>query len=157
MILIGMLSFLTWKRGARRERTAALEVLRLLSALAVVILLCQPEWRTIIHPDAKPKIAILWDDSKSMTTIDAPLPPVLSAKADVVSRSDWVQKALASELWRPLEADGANEVEALPFATPDAENPALSGSDIESPLAGLLEKQKGRKPSGRPLRDFDFD
>ena len=141
MILIGTLSFLTWKRSVRRGRTAALEILRLLSALAVVILLCQPEWRTIIHPDAKPKIAILWDDSRSMTTIDAPLPPVLSSKADVVSRSEWIQKALASELWRPLEADGANEVEALPFATPDAENPALSGSDIESPLTGLLEKQ----------------
>jgi hypothetical protein len=141
MILIGALSFLTWKRSPHRGRTAALEILRLLSALAVVILLCQPEWRTIIHPDTKPKIAILWDDSKSMTTVDAPLPPVLSAKADIVSRADWVEKALASDLWRPLEANGANEVDALPFATPDVEKPALSGSDLETPLAELLEKQ----------------
>jgi hypothetical protein len=141
MILIGALSFLTWKRSPHRGRTAALEILRLLSALAVVILLCQPEWRTIIHPDTKPKIAILWDDSKSMTTIDAPLPPVLSSKAEIVSRADWVKKALASDLWRPLESNGANEVEALPFATPDAEKPALSGSDLETPLADLLEKQ----------------
>jgi hypothetical protein len=141
MILIGALSFLSWKRSPHRGRTAALEILRILSALAVVILLCQPEWRTIIHPDTKPKITILWDDSKSMATIDAPLPPVLSGRAEIVSRSDWTKKALASDLWRPLEADGANEVEALPFATPDADKPALSGSDLETPLSGLLEKQ----------------
>lgn len=141
MILIAALSFLSWKRSPHRGRTAALEILRILSALAVVILLCQPEWRTIIHPDAKPKITILWDDSKSMTTVDAPLPPVLSAKAEIVSRADWVKKALASDLWKPLEADGANEVEALPFATPDAHKPGLSGSDLETPLSGLLEKQ----------------
>jgi len=141
LILIGSLSFLTWKRSPHRGRTAALEILRMLAALAVVILLWQPEWRTIIHPNTKPKIAILWDDSKSMGTIDAPLPPVLSAKADVVSRAAWVKKALASELWKPLEAEGANDVEALPFATPDAENPALSGSDLESPLSGLLKEQ----------------
>lgn len=142
LILIGALSFLTWKRSPHHRRTAALEILRLLSALAVVILLWQPEWRTIIHPDAKPKIAILWDDSKSMTTIDAPLPPVLSAKNDIVSRADWVKKALASELWKPLEAEGANDVEALPFATPDTDNAALSGSDLELPLSSLLEKQE---------------
>ena len=113
----------------------------MLAALAVVILLWQPEWRTIIHPDTKPKIAILWDDSKSMTTIDAPLPPVLSAKSEIVSRADWVEKALASELWKPLEAAGANEVEALSFATPDADKPALSGTDLETPLSELLENQ----------------
>ncbi len=98
LILIGALSFLTWRRSPHRGRTAVLEILRMLAALAVVILLWQPEWRTIIHPDTKPKIAILWDDSKSMTTIDAPLPPVLTDQAEIVSRADWVKKALASDL-----------------------------------------------------------
>ncbi len=141
LILIGTLSFLTWKRNPHRKRTAALEILRMLAAITVVILLWQPEWLTIVHPDTKPRIAILWDDSKSMTTVDAQLPPVLSQKADIVSRADWVKKALASDLWKPLEANGANEVDTLPFATPLKDKEALSGTDIETPLSDLLEKQ----------------
>jgi hypothetical protein len=141
LILIGTLSFLTWKRSPHRARTAALEVLRMLAVLAVVLLLWQPEWRTVIHPDTKPQIVILWDDSKSMQTIDAALPPVLSDRSDIVSRADWAQKALASDLWRPLEAEGRNEVDALPFAAPDPDNPALSGTDLETPLSGLLENR----------------
>ncbi|MEI6179089.1 MAG: hypothetical protein WCS43_19515, partial [Verrucomicrobiota bacterium] len=110
LLLIGALSFLTWRRSPHRRRTAILEILRMIAAIVVVILLWQPEWRTIINPDTKPRIAILWDDSKSMTTIDAQLPPTLSEKSEIVSRAEWVKKALASDLWKPLEAGGANEV-----------------------------------------------
>ena len=141
LILIGCLSWLTWRRSPHRGRTAVLELLRLTIALAVVILLWQPEWRTILHPDTKPKIAILWDDSKSMTTIDAPLPPALADHATIVSRAEWVKKALASDLWKPLEAQGANELVVLPFATPDKDQPALSGTDLETPLAQVLDQQ----------------
>ncbi len=141
LILIGSLSFLTWRRSPHPGRTAVLEILRMTAALAVVLLLWQPEWRTILHPDTKPKIAILWDDSKSMTTIDAPLPPALTDRAEVVSRAEWVKKALAFDLWKPLEANGANELVALPFATPQPDLAALAGTDLESPLTEVLEKQ----------------
>ncbi|MES2923824.1 MAG: hypothetical protein V4819_19880 [Verrucomicrobiota bacterium] len=141
LILVAVLSVVSWKRSPHPKRTAALECLRFLSALVVVILLWQPEWLTTIHPDTKPQIAILWDDSKSMTTLDATLPPVLSEKSEVVSRAEWVKKALASDLWKPLEADGANEVSALPFATPPTENGAIAGTDLETPLTDLIAKQ----------------
>ncbi len=141
LILIGALSFLTWKRSPHPRRTAVLEILRMTAAIAVVILLWQPEWRTIVNPNTKPKIAILWDDSKSMTTIDAQLPAVLSEKSEIVSRADWVQKVLSSDLWKPLAANGKNEVTSLPFASPNKENPALSGSDLEAPLSEILEQQ----------------
>lgn len=141
LLLIGTLSFLTWKRSPHRGRTGALEFLRMAATLAVVILLWQPEWLTIIHPDTKPKIAILWDDSKSMTTIDAALPPGLSDQNEIVSRANWVKTALASDLWKPLEADGANEIITLPFASPAADQPALSGTDLETPLSEILTQQ----------------
>jgi hypothetical protein len=141
LILVGALSVISWRRSPHRGRTAALECLRFLSALAVVLLLWQPEWLTTLHPDTKPQIAILWDDSKSMTTVDATLPPVLSEKSEVVSRADWVKKALASDLWKPLEANGANDLTALPFATPPAASSAIAGTDLEAPLADLLAKQ----------------
>jgi hypothetical protein len=141
LILVAALCVISWRRSPHPKRTAVLECLRFLSTAAVVILLWQPEWLTTIHPDTKPQIAILWDDSKSMTTIDAALPAVLSEKAEIVSRAEWVKKALTSDLWKPLEANGANEVTALPFATPPTENGATAGTDLEAPLTDLLAKQ----------------
>ena len=144
LILVGALSLISWKRSPHRGRTAAQECQRFLSALTVVLMLWQPEWLTTIHPDSKPQIAILWDDSKSMTTVDATLPPVLSEKSEVVSRADWVKKALASDLWKPLEAKGANEITASSFSSPSTLNSQLStssGTDLEAPLTDLLAKQ----------------
>lgn len=141
LILVAVLCVISWKRSPHPGRTAALEGTRFLSALIVVLLLWQPEWRTVLHPDTKPQIAILWDDSKSMTTVDAALPPVLSAKPDIVSRAEWVKKSLASDLWKPLEANGANEVISAPFATPSAENSTTAGTDLDAPLTDLLAKQ----------------
>lgn len=141
LILVGALSVISWKRSPHRKQHAALEILRFLVAAIVVVLLWQPEWRTTITPDTKPKIAILWDDSKSMTTVDAELPESISASPDVVSRSEWVKKALASDLWKPLEAQGANEVSPIPFATPPEDNGMIAGTDLEAPLADLLARE----------------
>ena len=141
LVVVGVLSFVGWKRSVHRGRSAVLEILRFLAATAVVVLLWQPEWRTILNPDTQPRIAILWDDSKSMTTVDAALPPALADSATIVSRAEWVKKARESGLWQPLEADGKNDVEFFSFATPDEGNPALSATDIEAPLSQLLENQ----------------
>ncbi len=141
LLVIGSLSFLTWKRSPHRRRTAALEILRMIAVLTVVILLWRPEWLTVIHPDTKPEIAILWDDSKSMSTIDAEPPSVFSDKKTIVSRADWVKQALASDLLKPLEAGGANEVSTTPFATPDPKQSALSGTDLEAPLSEILKPE----------------
>lgn len=141
LLLAGALSFLIWHRSPHPKRTAILEGLRLTAVIAVVILLWQPEWRTIIHSNTKPKIAILWDDSKSMSTVDAQLPPSLSDKNTIVSRAEWVNKALTSDLWKPLEANGSNEIICQPFATPNKDNPSLSGTDLNTPLENLLESQ----------------
>jgi hypothetical protein len=141
LILVGALSVISWKRSPHPRRTAALECLRFLSALVVVLLLWQPEWLTTLHPDTKPQIAVLWDDSRSMSTIDAALPPELSSNSAIVSRAEWVRKALASDLWKPLEASGANEIIAQSFSTPPTENAAASGTDLDTPLNELLTRQ----------------
>ena len=140
LILIGWLCVVSWKRSPHPRLTAALEVLRFLTALIVVLLLWQPEWLTTNNPHSKPRIAILWDDSKSMTTIDAPLPKAFAQKESIVSRAEWVKQALTSDWWKPLEAKGANEVITLPFATPPADETAVSGTDIDEPLTDLLAK-----------------
>ena len=144
LILVATLSVISWKRSPHPKRTAALECLRFSSTLIVVLLLWQPEWLTTFRPSTKPQIAILWDDSKSMTTIDATLSPDISEKSEVVSRADWVKQALASDEWKPLEAGGANEVTRAPFSspsTPDTQPAISSGTDLETPLTDLLTKQ----------------
>ncbi len=150
------LSVLSWKRSPHRRRTAILEVMRMFAVLLVVGLLWQPEWLTTVHPNAKPKIAILWDDSKSMTTIDAELPPTLSDTSEIVARQEWVQQALASDLWKPLEADGANVVSTTSFATADPEQAAISGTNIEEPLSNLLE-QEGNLRAVVMFTDGDYN
>lgn len=136
------LSVLSWQRSPHPRRTAILETLRVVSTLLVVLLLWKPEWLTITHPQTKPRIAILWDDSKSMSTVDAALPPSLSDKATIVSRADWVKKALGSDLWKPLEANGANEILTQPFSTAPAEDPSgTAGTDMTAPIEGLLEQE----------------
>lgn len=142
LVVILFLAVLSWKRSPHPRRTAALETLRVVSTLLVVLLLWKPEWLTITHPESKPRIAILWDDSKSMTTVDAALPASLSDRATIVSRADWVKKALASELWKPLEANGANEILTLPFSTAPTEDPGgTSGTDMTSPIEELLQQE----------------
>jgi uncharacterized membrane protein len=156
LLVVGVLAVISWRRSAHPRRTATLETLRVLATLVVVILLWQPEWRTVLHPETKPRIAILWDDSKSMTTADAPLPLALSDKPEVVTRADWVKKALAADLWKPLQADGANELITLPFATPAAADAPLSGTDLEAPLSAVLQKETNLR-AVILLSDGDFN
>ena len=141
LILVASLSVISWRRSPFPLRTGLLEGLRFLVALAVVILLWQPEWRVTIHPETKPQIAILWDDSKSMTTVDTTLQDILPAKSEVVSRAEWVKQFLASDLWKPLTAKGANDLITLPFATPPKESGAIAGTDLDAPLTDLLAKR----------------
>jgi hypothetical protein len=154
---VAFLCLLSWKRSPHPRRTAMLEILRFFIASIVVMLLWQPEWRTVIHPTTKPKIAILWDDSGSMTTLDARLPAELSepGKSDeIVSRGEWVKKALASDLWTPLRSDGANELITRPFASPSESG--MTGTDLSEPLESLLQEENNLRAVVM-LSDGDFN
>ena len=157
LLVVAFLCFLSWKRSPHPGRTAVLEILRFFITGLVVMLLWQPEWRTIINPTTKPKIAILWDDSRSMKTLDAALPAALSEdgnSGEIVSREAWVKKALESEFWAPLRSNGANELTSQPFAIPSDEG--LTGTDLNTPLSELLEKENNLRAVVM-LSDGDFN
>jgi hypothetical protein len=141
LAVILVLSIISWKRSPHRGRSAVLESMRVLAAIVVVVLLWQPEWRTTVNPDTKPKIVVLWDDSKSMETVDAELPPMLAEGGGIVSRAEWVERALASDMWQALEADGANDVVFQAFASPSEDPNVMSGTDLGLPIIELLEKE----------------
>ncbi len=139
LAVIGLLCFLSWKRSPHPRRAAVLEALRFLCTLLVVLLLWKPEWRTIIHPETRPRIAVLWDASKSMGTLDAEVPLLFSPGREVVSRADWTQLALKQPFWDELTADGANELLVRPFAEPVEGE--LAGTDLSKPIEELLENE----------------
>lgn len=141
LVAVAVLCVISFRRSPHPRRTFFLETLRFLITALIVVLLWQPEWRVTLNPNAKPVIAVLWDQSKSMTTIDAALPTSLSPRNEVVSRADLVEKTLASDLWKPLASDGRNEIITLPFSTPPDDGSVLTGTDLDTPLSELLEKQ----------------
>ena len=157
LIWVVYLCILSWRRSAHRGRTAVLESLRFIITLLVVMLLWQPEWRTLLNPTSKPKIAILWDDSRSMNTLDAALPAEIAEEGKagtIVSRADWVKRVLDSALWEPLRMGGANDLSIRSFATPAKEG--LSGSDLNAPLSELLENENNLRAVVM-LSDGDFN
>lgn len=141
--LVLTLCIVAWRRSVRPARTGLLELLRLLCATAVVLLLWQPEWRKTVEPSKQPEIVILWDASGSMTTADAQLPEVLSAKQEVVSRKDLVNAILDTKFWERLEQDNKNIVSQIPFSpAPESEDPmvtSLAVTDIYTALSELVD------------------
>lgn len=156
LVLVAALCAVSWRRAPHPKRSALLESLRFLCTALVVILLWQPEWLTIIHPTTKPQIAILWDDSKSMSTIDAALSPPLSEKSEIVSRADWVKTALASDFSKRLAANGANEVTIAPFASALSADSPIAGTDLHTPLNDLIS-QKTNLRAVVLLSDGDYN
>jgi hypothetical protein len=141
LMAVGALCLLAWKRSAHRGRTGALEALRFLITLIIVLLLWKPEWRTILNPETMPRVAILTDASGSMTTIDAELPATLSPENEVVSRSEWVKKTNNEELQLSLGANGTNELIQRDISAPPEDESELAGTDLTEPLTELLETE----------------
>ena len=158
LVLVAFLCVLSWKRSPHPKRTALLEALRFFCTLLVVLLLWKPEWLTILHPETKPRIAILWDATRSMDTLDAELPDLFSPKRGVVTRAEWTQAALDSPLWVPLREDGANDLIDRSFGKPpeDSAAAALSGTDLATPVEDLLENETNLRAAVL-ISDGDFN
>ena len=142
-LLIGILCVKSYRRSPNKRRSALLESLRFIITLLVIALLWQPEWLTVIHPTTKPRIAVVWDDSKSMETTDAQLPQLFSPNKEITTRKEFTQRLLASNLWSTLSAEGKNELVTRAFSShpTDPAQQASAGSDLSTPLDELLEKE----------------
>ncbi len=142
--MVAILCGIAIRRATRPLRTGGLETLRFLCTLIVVLMLWQPEWREITEPDTKPEVAILYDASRSSTTADAILPSEISPTQDVVTRAEWMEQVLSSELFTPLKSNENNRVFEQAFSSPpedaDPNVQALAGTDIYGAIDTLLEE-----------------
>ena len=137
------------RRSARPRRTGTLETIRFVFVLFVSIMLLGPEWRTVQESDLQPEIVIVTDESLSMSTTDARVPETMESEEKVITREKLVDNLLASEFWKPFEAESKNRVTLSTFgAPPEDTDPALramAGTDINDALQKILE-------AGRNLR-----
>ncbi len=130
-------------RQIRREGPSRayffVEALRWLAALLVVFTLLRPEVVRELDEDERPQVAVLWDASDSMQTLDVLEP----GAAEAVRRADWLAARLASDAWDPLRA--TYDIAPLPFAEPPAEDAPpeeqeSAGTDLGLALDGALER-----------------
>ena len=138
-VAILVVSGLIWRRSGGGKRLLWVELLRVTGAALACFTLLQPEFRSRQSPDRKPVVAVIWDDSLSMTTQDMPGKSA-DGKDALITRADWVKAQIDAGFWKPLEGDNAVIVEA--FATPPSpEKAAETGTDLNGALSALLDRQ----------------
>lgn len=122
--------WLAWRRSGYRRVIGWLELLRFSLITAGVVLLNQPEWVQEYRPKEKPTVAVLYDASDSMTTMDA----VRSTGGPAVTRHEQVAPLSEAETWAGLEDRFNVVIES--FASPESED----GSNLTAPLSGVIDQ-----------------
>ena len=147
------LGIMAIRRSARPKRTGILEGIRLLCVAYVCTMLLGPEWRTIQQSDLQPEIAIIWDESLSMTTEDVERPDNIAGDEKILTRKELVNRLRELEFWNIFESDGRNRITQMSFgAPPENSNTvelSMSGTDVNEALNQVLD-------SGQNLRAAIF-
>jgi len=134
VVVTAVFSFMIWKRSNFAAATGSLEALRVLIVSLVAITLNQPEWKETFEPDNKPIIALLRDDSGSMTTEDIVDPE--NASVPPRKRSEIAESLTSAESWNSLRDDF--ELEIRTFSS-GAEGTDITGAmnDVIAQFPGL--------------------
>ncbi|QDT59791.1 hypothetical protein SV7mr_23010 [Stieleria bergensis] len=152
-VATAILSFIACQRTNWRRSTVLLEGTRMLIVLLAVILLGGPEWIQQFRPNTKPVVAVLYDDSDSMTTQDV---TATSGPSKTISRKQAIEALINEQTWDDLKERA--EVIIEPFSGPqtvtDANDDQASAARNDTPqirLASLLNTQ------AQPAAEADDD
>ena len=130
------LGFVAWRRSGYHRSFGILELLRLGLVTFTALLLNQPEWVEEYRPEEKPSIAVLWDDSPSMTTRDVVPSDRRSSTTGPATRREAIAALTRASSWEALR--NRWDVVIQPFSPP---RPGR-GSDLYEPLAHASERIK---------------
>ena len=138
------LCYSNWIRERRKPSVAFLEILRFVLVGLLMFTLLRPEFVEVVHRTEAPQIVILTDRSGSMQTRDIPL------SNNVVTRAQWINQALQSEFWKPLEPSAATTIEFFGAPTNPTNSPTsipttVEGTDLNGALAGVIKREKNLK------------
>jgi len=146
--LIGLLGVLALSitaslRASRPKTTIPLEVLRVIIACLIVFILWEPEIRKITPPAENPEIAILYDASPSMETLDSRKGDLIENDTDIITREEWVKLALDDKNWNKLEKDGKTKYYIQEFSKHTSnlteQQKAVTGTNYTKQLSEMLK------------------
>ncbi len=145
VIATAALAYYSWRRSGYSKSLGMLELLRLAIVALVALLLNQPEWIEQYQPDLKPTIAVLWDGSQSMQTVD--VLPDSSATEPPISRADAIARWTEASAWSSLDERLNVVVQPIEKALPNkngaanegAVEPTL-GTDLNQPLLEVASR-----------------
>lgn len=132
-----------WRRSGARPSVLVVEVIRTTLIALVLFALLGPEWVRSETPAERASVAVLWDDSRSMGTVDVPAGGALVSRADALAVV--VEELGASGGPGPdATAGGRFDLVVTPLSATvepaDGEGPvAERGTDLAGPLDRLLE------------------
>ena len=128
-----------WRRSGGRAVVLSVEAVRVALIALVLLALLGPEWVRREAPEERALVAVLWDDSRSMSTRD-----VTTASA-TVSRAEALAALLGDlEAAGPATAEGRFDLVVTPLSAAGAgegvEIPeAERSTDLAGPLDAVLE------------------
>jgi hypothetical protein len=149
LCLVAAVCVAGWWRSGFRPGYGLLESLRFLIAAFVVLLLNQPEWVTETRPSEKPVVAVLVDDSRSMTTADVQQVTAArgesSAAAAIISRERAVAGLRGSDFWKPLEDRFTVRIATFPSRETGDRKESRPGTNLFEPLDAALRGETDLK------------
>jgi len=126
LLCVAVVCFLAWKRSQFSREQGIVESLRLLIAFVIVALLNQPEWVEEFQPEEKPTIAILYDNSTSMTTRDVKQNG--PSGVELVTRQAAIKQIIEPTTWDALRTKMSIAIEPISSGKPE------EGTNIGEPL-----------------------
>jgi hypothetical protein len=132
VIVAAVFCFIAWRRSGYRRSVAGLELLRFALVFVAALMFNQPEFIEEFHPDDKPTVVVLWDDSPSMDTRDVASGDQASALFS--SRREAIRALTEVTTWNNL--DERINVVIGSFST----NVEGHGSDLNTPLSDAPDK-----------------
>ncbi|MFM8633688.1 MAG: hypothetical protein ACKOEX_02575 [Planctomycetia bacterium] len=149
LALVAVVCIVGWWRSGCRPGYALLESLRFLIAAFVVLLLNQPEWMTQIKPSEKPLVAVLVDDSRSMSTADVTVTgssdDASTAAPTIVSRKQAISSLLDPDFWKPLEDCSMVRISEFSSAEARPGEPSPPGTNLFDPLDAVSRGETNLK------------
>ncbi|SFJ41439.1 VWA domain-containing protein [Planctomicrobium piriforme] len=158
-------SVYAWRRSGYQFTFGLQELLRVAIIASAAILFNQPEWVEEYRPDERPAVAVIWDQSASMETLDVLNPGSQSTQTPgevhsatgsgrAISRAASIESVTRPEAWSKLN-EKLNVI-VQPLATPvGGEGTDLFTSLSEAPnrvknLLGVVLISDGDWNAGKP-------
>ena len=134
-VAITVIAIYGWYKSGFDRGTGLTEVLRVFIGALAAITLCQPEWKEIYEPEEKAVLAVLIDETDSMTTQD--VLGLTDPTAPPVTRREWMDTHLKSIDWSPLQ--DSIQIVTETFVGGNQSQP---GTDINSALTKVVKSQR---------------